>query len=324
MLKVITPTRIDLSGGTLDIYPLYLFPYPKVYRTINMAINLTNEVSLEPLPTNQIIIESNDLKEKVVFQSLQDLKEKLHGHSLELILKAIYFFKASGIKLVLTSKAPRGSGLGNSSSLLIAVLVLLNQYLKTRYNENEIITIAQGLETSTLKILTGRQDYYAAMFGGVNLIEYGLLKDNHWKLSLNSEFLTKLTTNSGLYYLGEPQRFRNPRENPNWDIVKRAIEGGTSYVLEKLNEVSTRMLYALQNNDYEAFLEALKDETTFRLKLSAKILPEKTRKLLQNVTYFKICGAGGGGMIWIFNPPPELPLLKFSINNDGAVIEKVS
>ena len=171
MVKVRTPTRIDLSGGTLDLFPLHQFAYPTIYSTINLAINLFNEVEVKKNYSSEIIIRSVDLNQDIKFDDLNSLQTFLcSGKSSPLILgiKSINFFEIEGITMEINSSSPRGSGLGNSSSLLIGILYALNLLGNKNLNDDKLIVIAQAIETSVLKIPTGSQDYIAALHGGLN------------------------------------------------------------------------------------------------------------------------------------------------------------
>ena len=105
MIKSTAPTRIDLAGGTLDIWPLYLqFENPP---TLNAAINLYATVELTSRGDQRIFVESKDLQCKAEFKSIESLPEK---HSLNLILKTLKYYRPKdGLNIVTASEAPPGS-----------------------------------------------------------------------------------------------------------------------------------------------------------------------------------------------------------------------
>ena len=117
MIKSSAPTRIDLAGGTLDIWPLYLFfDNPP---TLNAAINLYARVELKPRRDKKLIVESRDLGLRAQFSSLDRLPDR---HPLILILKLLRYYRPkTGLELVTDCQAPAGSGIGGSSSLNIAL-----------------------------------------------------------------------------------------------------------------------------------------------------------------------------------------------------------
>ena len=124
MIRSTAPTRIDLAGGTLDIWPLYLqFKNPP---TLNAAINLYATVELTPRSDRKVVVESKDLLRKVEFKSIKSVPER---HPLNLILKTLkYYQPKNGLNIVTSSAAPPGSGIGGSSALNIALHGALNAF----------------------------------------------------------------------------------------------------------------------------------------------------------------------------------------------------
>jgi len=115
-LKVSAPTRIDLAGGTLDIYPLYLFEGSGL--TLNVAIDLLSEVELEKRPDQGIRIEAKDLGLVLEASCLDQLKSEGPFARLDLVVRILRFYKPTcGLNVRIESQVPPGSGLGGSSSL---------------------------------------------------------------------------------------------------------------------------------------------------------------------------------------------------------------
>ncbi|MCE7733523.1 MAG: hypothetical protein GPJ54_01510 [Candidatus Heimdallarchaeota archaeon] len=338
MIRVQTPTRIDLAGGTLDLFPLHQFVYPESFSTINVAISIYNQVSIDKLPSSNIVITSKDMELKIEFNNSNHLLAEIKKgeNQLMIAMKAIYYFKIEGLKMIINSKAPKGSGLGNSSSLLIAILGGLNAYAKTNYSSEEIIDIAQGIETSILKIPTGTQDYIAAMFGGINKIQYELISQNKVELNLET-ILVRFQDKALLCYVEEPKRFLSTINNPNWDIFKNVVEQKDMVLenLKEINKIVATMNSSITNNDWNLFVECINKETEIRSKLSETIISSKMTELIgilstRNIEGYKICGAGGGGCILIFSQSKEqlkndlismnFEILDFTIDIEGFSI----
>ena len=119
------PTRIDLAGGTIDIWPLYLF-HPGAM-TVNFALSLLASVRIETRADNRIILESRD--RGVGFETtLSRIGELAHDERLELVAKMVHFFRPTqGFHLVANSDAPAGAGISGSSALAIALIGALNR-----------------------------------------------------------------------------------------------------------------------------------------------------------------------------------------------------
>ena len=129
------PTRVDLAGGTIDIWPLYLF-HPGA-TTVNFALSLLARCRIQTRDDGRIVLESRD--RKVAFETnLAAIEDLLLEERLELISKLVHFFKpTTGFHLVAESEAPAGAGLGGSSTLAIACIGALNRLVGNRYDERK-------------------------------------------------------------------------------------------------------------------------------------------------------------------------------------------
>ncbi|MGH9902654.1 MAG: GHMP kinase, partial [Pyrinomonadaceae bacterium] len=164
------PTRVDLAGGTIDIWPLYLF-HPGAM-TVNFALSLYARCRIETRSDDRVILESRD--RKLSFEtSLGGVENLVHEERLELISKLVHFFKPdTGFHLTAESAAPAGAGLGGSSSLAIACIGALNRLVGDRYPERKFIVIAANVESTVIRVPAGFQDYYAAFYGGASAIHF--------------------------------------------------------------------------------------------------------------------------------------------------------
>src|ERR687886_2675395 len=134
------PARVDLAGGTIDIWPLYLF-HPGA-STVNFAINLRASCRIETRDDGRIVLESRD--RQVSFETeLESVEDLIREERLELISKLVHFFKpTTGFHLVAQSDVPAGAGLAGSSALAIACIGALNRLVGDRYAPRKFITIA--------------------------------------------------------------------------------------------------------------------------------------------------------------------------------------
>ncbi|MEJ7617321.1 MAG: hypothetical protein WKF30_10270 [Pyrinomonadaceae bacterium] len=163
------PTRVDLAGGTIDIWPLYLF-HPGA-ATVNFAISLYARCRIEERADGVVYLESRD--RQVAFASeLADIEQLEREERLELISKLVHFFKPSvGFNLIADCEAPAGAGLGGSSALAIACIGALNHFVGRRYDESEFIDLAP---TSKQLLFVCRRDsgLLRAFYGGVNHLQF--------------------------------------------------------------------------------------------------------------------------------------------------------
>src|SRR5919202_637875 len=170
IIETSAPTRVDLAGGTIDIWPLYLF-HPGA-STVNFAINLRASCWIKTREDGRIILESRD--RKLSFETeLAAIEDLISEERLELISKLVHFFKPTvGFHLVANSEAPAGAGLGGSSALGIACIGALNRLVGNRYEERKFITIAANIETTVIRVPAGFQDYYPALYGSTSCIHF--------------------------------------------------------------------------------------------------------------------------------------------------------
>src|SRR5262249_48835667 len=168
MTKKITATascRVDLAGSTLDIWPLYLFHEGAV--TVNFAVDRYTHASIAPRVGSRITIRSTDLKRECSYDSLDALL-KAKTHAVSLPAELIRFFRPpDGFHLETGSEAPAGAGISGSSALIIAVSGAFNKWLGCGHSIEKLREISQNIEARIIRVPTGCQDYYPAMYGGV-------------------------------------------------------------------------------------------------------------------------------------------------------------
>ena len=164
-----SPCRVDLAGGTLDIWPLYLYHAHAV--TVNFAVDRYTSCELVTRSDKKIILRSDDQKGEETFESFEALAAA-SKYKLPLLAYVVRFFKpTTGIELRTNSEAPSGAGISGSSSLIITISSALNRLTGSGYNIEKIREIAQNIEAQIIKVPTGCQDYYPAMYGGVSAID---------------------------------------------------------------------------------------------------------------------------------------------------------
>ena len=162
------PTRIDFAGGTLDIWPLYLFHDGA--QTLNAAISLRAHCQIRPRPDRRLAIVSQDTGARVEVRHWSELRD---NPELRLLGRLLHFFQAEGLELVTRSESPVGAGIAGSSALNIAVCGALT-VAGIASTDEELMQIAMNVEAQAIDVPTGVQDYRPAMFGGISAIELGV------------------------------------------------------------------------------------------------------------------------------------------------------
>jgi len=330
IIEASTPARIDLAGGTLDIYPLYVFEDGAI--TINLAINLLSQVTIEERNDEIIEISSEDLNIGIKADDLASLDTE---KELDLICKAVkYYGPEKGLNIYTKNSVPKGSGLGASSSLLMALSGALNIVTGKNYTKEQIIDLGANIEARSLKIPTGKQDYYAAIYGGLNAICFNMDKVIVKPLG-NDRIMKKLQDMIILSYTGE-SRFSGTN---NWEMMKRYIDRkeDTHEKMRNIKYTSEKMYKAILEEDLEKLSFLIDEEWENRKKLAKGVTTERIEKLIhgakeKGALASKICGAGGGGCMITIAPQPErnniinileeygAKIIDFKINTEGLTI----
>ena len=301
MAKATCPTRIDLAGGTLDLWPIYAI-LGKAY-TINFAIDLCSHVDLNKRSDLNIYLSLNDLGYQKTFSSLKDVfisSDKEIGLIKE-VLK--YFNPDFGFELAITAKSPIGAGLGGSSSLLMGLLEAFNQVLDKKQSLLSQVNLAHNIEACFLGQPTGTQDYFVpALKTGTVVISYDL-DDMSWKHIKTSSVVKDKCL------LVDTGRSHNSGWN-NWSVLKDFVNGDikTRKVIERIAKVSEEMYFRILNQKLDHLEELFIEEFSARMSLTETFSsPEiqELRKCIPASSAIKICGAGGGGCVMIWTDEKE-------------------
>ena len=151
------PTRIDLAGGTLDIWPLYLFH--ENAQTLNAAINLRAHVEILRRSDGHVRLESIDTGRSLDVSSWRELGDQ---PVLPLLSKLAYFFRAENLTMRTRGESPAGAGIAGSSALNVAVCGALMRWAGASFDSETLLTIAQNVEAQVISVPTGLQDYRPA------------------------------------------------------------------------------------------------------------------------------------------------------------------
>lgn len=295
------PCRVDMAGGTLDIWPLYLFHSNAV--TVNFAVDRYTSCVIETRSDSEIHIASLDLKLTDRYASLEALRSA-KKHKLGLVAEVLKFFTPeTGLNITTNSEAPAGAGISGSSSLLIATVSAFNKLSNTGYKIETVREVAQNIEARIIKVPTGCQDYYPAMYGGVSAIDMtpaGLIRK---AIPVDYDDLESRVV---LAYTGEP---RNSGVN-NWEVTKLHIDGdkGVQKNFAKIAAIANSMRAALEKSDWKEVSKLLRTEWEHRRTNAPGITTETIDHLIAitrkaGSTAAKVCGAGGGGCVLFLVEP---------------------
>ncbi len=318
------PTRIDIAGGTLDLWPLSQFIETKA--TVNIAIGLHAEVSCRLREDQLFKIESVD--QKIVFQG--DWHEVAAFPGLPLVsafVKALWRPDGRGMNIKLSGRSPAGAGLGGSSSLSICLAACLAHSRAREFghevpSERELVAIAGDVEAKLIWAPTGVQDYWGAVRGGINVISYpagGPVVD-----TFSADRLDGLKNKIILCYSGHS---RASAQN-NWTIYKGVIDRDKALLelLTSLGVESQLCAHAVRQGDWDAAMAASGREWQIRCRLARDIEIPETRKmadaaLAAGAKLARLCGAGGGGVMAVYIPQTDdVHLVKKALEDCGGTL----
>ena len=308
------PTRLDLAGGTLDIWPLFLFHDGA--QTVNAAITLRASCTLVDSGDGAWHVRSEDTASEFTATSLERTAPPAH----RLTLRLLQFFRPDPISVVTRSASPVGAGLAGSSALNIALCGALAHYTGARLDPESLMTTAMNLEAQIIRVPTGAQDYRPALYGGVAAIEMGPGGIVRTPLSIDSGELGERIV---LAYTGQS---RDSGIN-NWEVTKRHIDGDAEVIalFDEITVVANAMRSAVERQDWEDIAHQLEREWDLRKRLAPGVTTPSIDTLVDcgiraGADAAKVCGAGGGGCVLFLADPERTEDVRQALETAGATI----
>ncbi|MEO8823631.1 MAG: dehydrogenase [Ginsengibacter sp.] len=300
------PLRIGLAGGGTDVSP-----YSDQFggAILNATVSLFAYANIEPLEEKKIIVQAMDRKEEQQFAWSNELP--IDG-TLDL-LKGVYnrIYKdynlpKTGFKLSTFVDAPAGSGLGTSSTLVVAILGAFVEWLKLPLGDYDIAHYAYEIERNDLKLTGGKQDQYAAMFGGVNFMEF-YEKDKVIvnPLRIKSQYLHELENNLVLFFTATSRESATIIDEQVKNVNnknEKSIEA-----MHQLKEQARMMKEALLKGRLDEFGAILDFGFQQKRRMANNISNSRIEEIYEatknaGATGGKISGAGGGGFMIFYCP----------------------
>lgn len=300
------PLRIGLAGGGTDVSP-----YSDIYggAILNATIDLYAYASIEPLSNGKIEFCIDGIDKSVILNSAKEL-ELVEGFELFIGVynRVVKEFATGALSFRLTSyiEAPQGSGLGTSSTIVVSLLGAFTEWLNLPLGQYDIAHLAYEIERIDLNMSGGKQDQYAATFGGINFIEF-LPGDRVivTPLQLKNEILYELEFNLLLYFTAT-QRLSATIINEQVQNVKdknvKSVEA-----MHNLKEQAHQMKESLLRGELNKIGEILhfgwQNKKQMAHSISNNLIDEIYDSALKHgASGGKISGAGGGGFMFFFCP----------------------
>lgn len=318
-IEAFAPNRVDLAGGTLDLYPLYLFEDYGI--TVNAAVTLGSTVRLETREDARIVINSLDTGASLEASDLDSLPL---GGELDLLARIVRFYDApTGLTVTTRNLAPKGSGLGSSSSLLIALSGALCRLNGKRVRGDQLVDYGAQLEAQNLGVPTGKQDYYAAVRGGVNAIWFRVGGNQAERLLADEPSIRSLEERMVLTFTGEP-RFSGAT---NWSMMKAYIDGDeiSRTSMKAIKDTALAMREAVMARDWDGIGRLLGQEWENRRRLAEGVSTAAIEAMMSaaaqaGAVASKVCGAGGGGCMITWVSPERRRPVETALSEAGAQV----
>ncbi len=300
------PLRIGLAGGGTDVSP-----YCDLYggAILNATISLYANATIEPLPEKKIILEAIDRNEEEIF----DWSDQLPVNGKLDLLKGVYNrvqknygITEQGFRLSTFVDAPAGSGLGTSSTLVVAIIGAFAEMLRLPLGEYDMAHYAFAIERKDLELAGGRQDQYAATFGGVNFMEF--YKDDKVivnPLRVKQQHLFELENNLLLYYTSTSRESAAIIKKQSRNVTEK--KESSIEAMHQLKEQARQMKEALLKGRLNEIGEIL----DFGYRQKKQMAEGISNPLMEEIydtakkagpTGGKISGAGGGGFMIFYCP----------------------
>ncbi len=301
MLIVRTPVRISFAGGGTDL-PAYFERYGGA--VVSATINKYFYTVLAKRSDGRVQVISSDLRKCETWQDIARMS--VEGTQLEIPLAALKQFQAEiSADIFLSSEIPPGTGLGSSASVCVNVLKTLATYLHLQQSREQLAELAYHIARDVLKKPVGKQDEYAAAFGGINFFRFersGRVQVE--PINLAPRTLTELQSSLMLFFTGTA--------HDSWTILKEqerssAKEHSATEVqaLHGIRQLADKMRATLVGGDLARFGALLDEGWQAKKQVSKKISNSRIDDLYEMAKNAgalggKITGAGGGGFLLLY------------------------
>jgi len=304
--------RVDLAGGTLDIWPLGLFHQEA--RTINVAVDLAVSVRLRPAESYRV------LQGEIEVDAGSAAELASHPES-ALIGVAAVALDLPPFEAVLASESPRGGGLGASSAMTVAFLTAAEEaFGRPRSQPRERVAVARDLEARLMGLPTGIQDHYPALLGGALEIRPVPGGERVRRLEVD---LAALAASLVVVYSGQSHF----SAGNNWQVVRRRLEGEPEVtgLFEGIAAAAAELGPALEAGELPRVGELMSREWSYRRRLAEGISTPVLEDLLQAAAAQgawggKVCGAGGGGCLAILGPAERKSAIVAALERAGGKV----
>jgi len=315
------PLRISFGGGGTDVAP---YSEERGGLVVNATINRYAYVTLVPNQSGLVRLKSLDYNHEVIYEA--DKEVPPFDFQMDLakgIIKRLGLGKGHGFDLFTHSDCPPGSGLGASSTLMVALIGAFNTWQKLGLDRHQIAQLAFDIERQDLGIKGGKQDQYCAAFGGFNFMEFTKQEVRVHPLSLSQDWVSELEYSLVLAYTGKSRNSSGIIEAQMQNFASKDKE--STLAMDKTKEMAVAMKQALTSGDVSGFGKLLHDAWQAKKGMSDRISNTHIDSLYEAAREAgalggKISGAGGGGFMYFFTEFDRRREVELALTERGAEI----
>ena len=317
------PLRIGLAGGGTDVSP-----YCDLYggAILNATVSLYAYANIEPISENAIVLHAVDRKEEQRYEwntalpidGKLDLLKGVYNH-----IQKVYGLPLTGFRLSTYVDAPAGSGLGTSSTLVVAVIGAFAEMLRLPLGEYDVAQMAYMIERNDLKMAGGRQDQYAATFGGVNYMEFFAAdKVIVNPLRIKQQYLFELENNLLLYYTATSRESAKIIE-----VQRKNVTDKKDKPIEAMHQLKLQA-QMMKEALLKGRVHEIGDILDFGFRQKKQMAEGISNTLMEEIyeaakkagaTGGKISGAGGGGFMVFYCPGNTKFSVMEALGNFGGI-----
>ena len=317
LVEASAPSRIDLAGGTLDLWPLHVLHPGSV--TVNLAIDRFARCRVAP-GEGGFRVFAKDHRSDARSRTAQEL---LGAPETALVGSLILALQVSEpLDIEIDSEVPFGSGLGGSSALLVALMGALERFSPRGLAGVDRVDFVRDVETRVLHKPAGVQDYFPPLSGGLHRIVFEPGRTRATRADVDPDLWGRHVT---LFDTGAS----HSSGMNNWEIFRARLEGDEAVVvrLEGVREAAVRMAEAAEAMDFGAMGRALGQEWDARRELAPVVSTPAIERAISSAGEAgawagKACGAGGGGCVVFLSPPERTRSVREALAglSEGAVL----
>lgn len=321
------PLRLGLAGGGTDVSP-----YSDRYGgcVLNATLDMYAHTTIEPHPHQSVEFIAKDLQQSWQAASrspvLPEGELLLHKAIHARICRDFLGGQPLPVRVTTYSDAPPGSGLGTSSTMVVSILAAYQEYLNLPLGDYDLAQLAFDIERHDCKLSGGKQDQYAATFGGVNFMEFAANdKVVINPLRIREPILNELNARLLLYYTGQSRESAKIID----DQIKavNADQGKSVESMHELKRIAYEMKELLLKNDLDGVTQLFRASWEAKKKMAHSIsnttIDSAAIKAIESgAQAVKVSGAGGGGFMMIFvDPAHKLDVQRALADTNGYFVK---